>query len=140
MKKITIQRAEVKDRTYISEKLIKYGLDTYNADWRQFFVARADGKTVAFGRIIEHEDCLEIASLGVDYYYRGKGIGEVMLTYLVGETRKLDSRKAVYGVTHLPGFMAKAGFKEISGAPEAMEYKKNHRCNDPSKMSIMKWD
>ena len=137
MENIRIQRAEQADWPYLKEKLHKYMLDAVGADWRKFFITKHNGKTVAFGRIIDHGDYFEIASLGVDYYHRGKGAGSRLLSFLVEEAKRLDPQKAIYGVTHRPGFVEKAGFKEIANAPEALEYKKS-KCLDPSKIKIMK--
>ena len=140
MEDIKIQRAQQQEWPYIEEKLQKYGLDADNTAWQQFFVARYEEKTVAFGRIIDHGDCLEIASVGVDYYHRGKGIGCMLLSFLVEEAGRLCPEKDIYGVTDRPGFIGKAGFKRISVGPEALEYKKQHKCLDPSRMSMMKWE
>ncbi len=137
MEDIKIQRAGPEDWPYIKEKLQKYMLDAADADWRKFFIAKNEGRTVAFGRIIDHGDYFEIGSLGVDYYHRGKGIGIRLLSFLVEEAKRLDPRKEIYGVTHRPGFVEKAGFEEIANAPEALECKKS-KCLDPSKIKIMK--
>ncbi|MFC1480152.1 GNAT family N-acetyltransferase [Candidatus Omnitrophota bacterium] len=137
MKNTIIHRAELEDWPYIKEKLHNYILDKNEADWQKFFVAKNGSKVVAFGRIINHGDYFEIGSLGVDYYHRGKGIGIQLLSFLVKEARKLDPQKAIYGVTHRPGFVEKAGFVEISNAPEALELKKSN-CIDPSKVKIMR--
>jgi len=139
MKEIEIQRAVEADAPYIEEKLKKYILDKDGANWKQFFVAKNNGKIVAFGRIIEHDEYFEIASLGVDYYHRKKGIGVKLLSFLIEEAKRLNPKKAIYGVTHRPGFLKKAGFKEIEKGPEALEYKKYNKCIlPPSKIEIMR--
>ena len=137
MYNVTICRAQEEDAPYIEEKLGKYFLDSTNANWQQFFVVKYNNKTVAFGRVIDHTDFFEIASLGVDYYHREKGAGSRVLSFLVEEAQRMNSQKAIYGVTHRPGFVEKAGFKEVANAPEALEYKKS-KCLDPSKIKIMK--
>jgi N-acetylglutamate synthase-like GNAT family acetyltransferase len=137
---IVIQRAEERDQPYIDEKLKKYLLDAEGAEWHRFFVAKQEDKTVAFGRVIDHGDYLEVASLGVDYYHRGKGIGFKMLLFLVDVAKKMDPVKDIYGVTHRPGFLTKAGFKEVQGGPETLEYKRHHKCKlDASQIKIMKF-
>ena len=139
MKEIEIQRAAEKDAPYIEEKLKKYILDDDGANWKQFFAAKNNGKIVAFGRIIEHNEYFEIASLGVDYYYRKKGIGVKLLLFLIEEAKRLNPKKAIYGVTHRPGFLKKVGFKKIEKGPEALEYKKYNKCIlPPSKIEIMR--
>lgn len=138
---IEICKSREEDIPYIQEKLGKYVLDSTNIDWGQFFVTRRDGKTVAFARIIDHGDFFEIASLGVDYYYRNKGIGKKMLLYLVHEARRRSARKPIYGVSHLEKFLLACGFVEIEGKyPDYFDYKRRHICRrDESCFKVMKW-
>jgi len=136
---IEICKAKEEDMPYIEEKLKKYVLDATNADWRQFFVIKNAGKTVAFARILDHGEYFEIASLGVDYYHRGKGLGGKLLRFLVEEARRLDSKKPIYGTTHIPELLGKVGFEEVYSYPEYLEYKKNHICKYPYKIKIMKY-
>ena len=139
MDNITICRAQEADVPYIKEKLQKYMLDSENATWQQFFVAKHNEKTVAFGRIIDYRDFFEIASLGVDYYYRGKGIGTKILLFLAEEAKRLDCQRPVYLVTHRPTFFRRSGFKEVTKAPEALKHKKYNKCVlPPPKIKIMK--
>jgi len=139
MEDIIIQKAEEKDWPYIREKMGKYLLDDENADWPDFYVARNGGKTVAFGRIIDHGEYFEIASVGVDYYHRGRGMGVSLLKFLIEEAGKKDPSKDIYGVTHRPGFVERAGFESIEGeGPEEMEHKKHTKCKDPSRIHIVK--
>lgn len=138
---VKISKAKQEDFSYIQEKLGKYLLDSTNADWRDFFVARLKGKIVAFGRIIDHEEFHEIASLGVDYYQRKKSLGKKMLSFLIQEARRIDAGKPIYGVTHVPEFVASCGFIPIKeGYPEHLDYKRKHGCHlEESKISIVKW-
>ena len=120
MQNIRIKRTTKKDLPYIEEKLEKYILDGDNIDWRTFFVARLNGTAVAFGRIINHGEYFEIASLGVDYYHREKGIGRMILLSLAEKAKKWDSRKPVYCITHSPVFFKKSGFRETKDIPEKL--------------------
>ncbi len=123
----------------IKEKIKKYLLDSTNIGYQQFFVAKVDGRIVVFGRIIDHEKFFETASLGVNYYYRGKGLGTKMIIFLVEEAKRMNPKKPIYGVTHRPNFFKKVGF-EIAGAyPDYFDYKKNRICKYPSKIEIMKY-
>ncbi len=138
---IFITKATEADAPYIAEKIKNYLLDSTNANWRQFFVAKRNNKTVAFGRTIDHGDFFEVASLGVDYYHRKQGTGLKMLLFLVEEAKRLNPQKAIYGVTHRPGFLKRAGFKEaLEQIPQPLEYKKQHKCKDPSKIKIMRFN
>ena len=139
MKEIEIERAKEKDWSYIQEKLKKYILDSTDGNWKQFFVAKNSGKTVAFGRIKDHKEYFEIASLGVDYYHRGKGIGTKILLLLTEKAKRQNPEKPIYAISHKPAFLKKAGFGEIASAPGALEYKKKTICKlDPANSRIMK--
>jgi len=138
MEEMIISRARETDSPYIEEKLKKYMLDAEGATWDKFFVAKRGDKTVAFGRIVDHKDFFEIASLGVDYYHRHKGVGTEILLFLIEEARRLDSKRPVYLVTHRPGFFRKSGFSETEDPPAALEDKKRNKCTlPPSKIKIM---
>jgi N-acetylglutamate synthase-like GNAT family acetyltransferase len=140
MADLTIAKAKSKDFPYIKEKIKNYLLDGNDMHWRQFFVTRFKDKPVAFGRVIDHELFYEIASLGVDYYHRGKGIGKKMLTYLVREARKRDARKPIYGVTHVAKFVSACGFFRVKKDYPKYLDKKRKSCHlDQSKICVMKW-
>ena len=136
---IEICRAKEEDMPYIEEKMQKYLLDTTNAIWQQFFVLKNGGRIITFGRIIDHGEYFETASLGVDYYHRGKGFGTKMIIFLTEEAKKMAPRKLIYGVTHLPEFFKKVGFVEVNNYPEYLEHKKNYICKYPSKIKIVQY-
>ncbi|MBD3426424.1 MAG: GNAT family N-acetyltransferase [Candidatus Omnitrophica bacterium] len=135
-----VRRADAGDQEYINEKLEKYLLDREDPDWRNFYVVKYKDRTVGFGRIIDHGAYLELASIGVDYYFRGKDIGTRLTRFLVKEAKKTAPGKEVYLVTHIPGYFRRAGFKEIKGpGPEELEYKRHNKCKlDASRIKIMK--
>ena len=136
---IEICRAKQGDMPYIREKMQKYMLDAVDIDIQQFFVAKNISQAVAFGRIIDHGEFFELASLGVDYYHRKKGTGTKMLKFLIEQARIQDPQKPIYGVTHRPGFLKKSGFEETDVYPECLEHKRKHICKlDKSKIKIMK--
>ena len=138
---IQISKAKKEDFPYIQEKIRKYLLDPTNIHWEQFFVAKMKDKIVAFGRIIDHGHFFEMASLGVDYYHRKKGLGKKMLSYLVQQARGKDAGKPIYGVTHVPGFVRGCGFVPVRGNyPDYLDYKRKHICHlDRSKITVVKW-
>ena len=137
--KIEIRRAKEEDWLYIKEKIQKYLLDATNTSWQQFFVLKSDAKTVAFSRLLDHKAYFEIASLGVDYYYRKKGFGTKMLEFLIEEAKRISPEKPIYGVTHKPEFLQNVGFEEVSEYPEYLDYKKNHICKYPFKIKILRY-
>ncbi|MFC1570667.1 GNAT family N-acetyltransferase [Candidatus Omnitrophota bacterium] len=138
---VIIERATENDQAYIDERIRKDLLDPEDATWDKFFVAKFNGKTVAFGRVIDHGGYLEIASLGVDYYHRKRGLGLRMLEFLLQAALDMDAGKDIYGVTHIPGFLNKVGFSEVSTGPTEMEHKRHNKCKlDASKIKIMKYE
>lgn len=139
---IQIRKAETKDLPFIEEKLKNYILDSTAIDWTQFFAARIKDKTVAFGRIIDHGDSFEIASLGVDYYHRKRGIGRKITSFLVQEIRKRDPQKPIYGVTHLKQFLVGCGFTQVEdNYPDYLDHKRKHICKlDESRFTVMKYN
>ena len=136
---LEISRAKEKDMSFIEKRLEKYALDATNLDWQQFFVAQNGGKTVAFGRIVDHGEYFETASLGVDYYHRGKGFGTKMIVFLIEEAKRMEPQKPIYGVTHKPEFFKKVSFEEVDNYPDYFDYKKNHICKNPSRIKVMKY-
>ena len=139
MADIKIEKAKECDWPYIEEKLKKYVLDGTDAKWYQFFVAKLNNKTVAFTRIIDRGEAVELASMGVDYYQRKKGIGKKLLKFLIEKAKEIYPDRPIFGVTHRPGFLKPFGFKEVKEAPEVLIYKKYHQCIlAPSKIKIMR--
>ncbi|MBN3038880.1 MAG: GNAT family N-acetyltransferase [Candidatus Omnitrophica bacterium] len=136
-----IAEAKKEDLSYIKEKIDKYLLDATNMDWKQFFVVRLKGKVVAFGRIIDRGECFEVASLGVDYYHRKKGIARKLVSYLISRARKIDPQKPIYAVTHLPAFAQACGFTLVEGDyPRILDHKIKHHCRlDASRIKVLRW-
>jgi len=135
-----IGKVKQKDKLYIQEKLKNYVLDSTDLDWKDFFVARSQSKPIAFGRIIDHGDFFEIASLGVDYYHRKKGIGKKVLKFLAKKAKERSQRKPIYIVTDKPDFFNKVGFQEKDIYPAYLGYKKHCKCKShASKIKIMKY-
>ncbi len=139
---IKIHRAKKSDLAYIQEKLKNYLLDFTKIDWRQFFVARWQDKVIAFGRIIDHGEFFEIASLGVDYYHRRKGLGRKMLAFLVRKAKNTDGQKPIYGVTHVERFVVSCGFMLVKdNYPAYLDHKRKYICHlGQSRISVVKWN
>jgi len=140
MEDVRIEKAKQEDWPYIKEKLKNYILDPTDASWEKFFVAKIKDKTVGFGRIIDHGEYFELASVGVDYYHRKKGIGKKILFFIRDEAKRQDSKKPIYGVTPWPDFLKIAGFVEVEKGPEELEYKiNNSECVlHPERTKILK--
>lgn len=139
---VKITKAQERDFDYIKEKIRNYLLDKHNIHWQEFFVAKLGKSVVSFGRILDHGEFFEVASVGVDYYHRRSGLGKKILSFLIQEARRLDPQKPIYGITHLPKFVASCGFSEIEDQyPQHLGEKRENRCHlDPSKIKIVKWN
>ncbi len=125
--------------SYIKENLENYWLDDTDAKWEDFCVAKEGERTVAFCRIVEREGYLEIASLGVDYYRREKGIGSKLFRYMLDLIKERDPGREVYVVTDKPDFFRKFGLKETLDVPDELEDKRQNKCrSDASKIKILK--
>lgn len=123
---ITITKATREDLLYIQEKTAKYRLDGSNLTFDQFYVAKnSTDKTVGFIRCIEHDGFYEPATLGLDYYWRNKGIGSMLFRHIM-DTVKKD--KPVYILTHLPDFFKKFNFKITKEYPQKIEEKIKTVC------------
>jgi amino-acid N-acetyltransferase len=59
------------------------------------------------------EDIAEIRSLAVDKLYRGRGIGNKLVTFNIERAKALCLKK-VFALTYKPDFFAKLGFIEIN--------------------------
>jgi len=140
MIEIKIEPASEKDFLYIKKKLSKYLLDADNAKWEDFSVAKSTDKTVGFARLIDHKEYFEVASLGVDYYHRKKGIGTKLVKYLVEKAKHIDQGKPIYAVSHIPDFLKKLDFRETTELPAILEQKKTQKCKIyPERSRILKF-
>jgi N-acetylglutamate synthase-like GNAT family acetyltransferase len=75
----------------------------------------------------------------VDYYHRKKGTGKKLLNYIIGEAKKKNPAKPIYGVTSIPNFPAKCGFRKVSDYPAELERKRKTCFINPEKAVIMKY-
>ncbi|UCH12692.1 MAG: GNAT family N-acetyltransferase [Candidatus Omnitrophota bacterium] len=133
---ITITKAKPSDLPYIKEKIEKYWLDGRNISVEQFFVARnKEGKPIGFIRYFEFPTFYEPCSMGVDYYWRGKGISTMLFKYVMSI---MNNDKPVYILTHIPKYFERYGFKYTSNYPPEIEKKIQTACRlDRSKLHVM---
>ena len=81
-------------------------LDQEDLNLQEFKVCKLGHELIAIGRIRQHDDCLELCSLGVDELHRGKGVGKLLIKALLSE-----QHQDVYVVTEIPGYFQEQGFK-----------------------------
>ena len=83
-----------------------FDLDVQLPDFRQFIVAEQEQVVVGFGRIIQHVDFCELATLGVMKNEQRKGIGSALVRTLI---EKADANP-LFLVTVLPAYFKRLGF------------------------------
>ena len=83
-----------------------FDLDVQLPDFRQFIVAEQEQVVVGFGRIIQHVDFCELATLGVMKSEQRKGIGSALVRALID---KSDANPVLL-VTVLPDYFRRLGF------------------------------
>ncbi len=82
---------------------------------RSYVLAKDGEKLVGYTALHIHSTRLaEIRSLIVDKQYRGKKIGQRMVTFTLKEAKKLEVEEDVLVLTYLPAFFEKLGFNEIN--------------------------
>lgn len=102
----------------------KFRLDNENMERNQFKVLLRDNKLAAFGRLKVHKDAIELCTLGVVEEYRGKKLGEVLVSDFVAA-----AEQDIYLVTVIPFFFSKMGFKETKQYPASLQEKCDNCCS-----------
>ncbi len=135
---IKIAKAKPEDLPYIKEKIQKYWLDGRNIKVEQFFVARnKEGKPVGFVRYFEYPTFYEPSTLGVDYYWRGKGISRMLFKHIL---TLMDRAKPIYILTHIPKYFERYGFEYTSNYPPEIEEKIRTVCKlNRDKLFVMRF-
>ncbi|WP_407676303.1 amino-acid N-acetyltransferase [Plantactinospora alkalitolerans] len=106
--------------TYSSERrLLSKATVTLYEDVQEFWVAvdPSDGTVVGCGALhVMWEDLAEIRTVAVHPGYRGRKIGQRIVTELLATARELGVSR-LFCLTFETGFFASFGFVEIDGAP-----------------------
>lgn len=95
----------------------------------EFVVAEDGKKVVGLGRIIEHPDCRELATFGVEEAYRKQGLGKKLISELLKK-----AKKPVYLATIIPEYFKKLGFLRAEKVPPSM-VKKSDWCEGCSRQN-----
>lgn len=84
-------------------------------DYAKVYVFEIDNKVVGFIQIEEHFEISDIINIAVDKEYQKKGIGELLISYVLSTTESekvlLEVRESNLPAIHL---YEKCGFKEIN--------------------------
>lgn len=110
----------------LAEKLL---LDSADLRAEEFVIAEDTGTIAGLGRLIEHPDCLEIATFGVEEAFRKQGVGKKLLGELVKR-----AQGPVYLATIVPEYFEKMGFEKAPQIPPSM-VKKADWCEGCSRQN-----
>lgn len=126
MENIYIEKASPQDMEKILFYLEEYNLDWENPSFEQFIIARIDKNLAGFGRIKPYKSLYELGSIGVIEEYRGKGIGEKIITQLI----KTCNANEIWLVTKIPDYFKKFGFFESLTPPDEIIQKSKRVCSN----------
>lgn len=95
--------------------ILKRSEDEVASNIRSYILAKDGNKIVGYAALHIHSPRLaEIRSLIVSREYRGKKIGERLVSYTLKEAKKLGVSQEVLVLTYLPEFFKKIDFVEIA--------------------------
>jgi N-acetylglutamate synthase-like GNAT family acetyltransferase len=107
------------------EQVCKYicelELDNRDLKQQQFVAAFFNDQLVGFGRLREHNDCVELCSLGVISSHQKRGIGTTIVNHLISTTDK-----NIYLVCIIPEFFNSFGFQVVNEFPPSILNKMNY--------------
>lgn len=111
----------------LSQNLIYRPLEEIQAGVDNYFVYEIDGSIVAFVSLLDIGDgCAELASLHVQPFYQGNGVGRRMVEFVKIQAKKAGFEKLfALSTKSSPFFTELCGFKEVSSEalPEARRKK-----------------
>ncbi len=121
---VTMQAASPDDMPFITECIDRFGLDNEDLDFRQFIIAIVGNELVGFGRIRPYKEVYELGCIGVMENRRGRGIGRMIVEYLINSFPADD----VYITTDLIRYFERLGFRQIERGPGELIEKLNRVC------------
>jgi N-acetylglutamate synthase-like GNAT family acetyltransferase len=112
---LRIKRPDNLEFSKIKELIKAMWLDDSNLNTGDFLLLKHNDAIIAFGRIRDTGDALELCTLGVVKKYRGLKLGTRMVNELISL-----AGSDVYAVTVIPAFFKKAGFKIMYNYPPSI--------------------
>lgn len=86
---------------------------------QEFWVVEVDGAVMGCGALhVLWEDLAEIRTVAVHPDMRGRKLGDLLMTSLIGSARELGLSR-LFALTFETGFFGRHGFVEIEGTPVA---------------------
>lgn len=111
----------------LSQNLVYRSLEEIQAGIGNYFVYEIDGSIVAFVSLLDiGETCAELASLHVQPFYQGNGVGRRMVEFVKIQAKKSGFKKLfALSTKSSPFFTELCGFKEVSSdeLPESRRQK-----------------
>ncbi len=135
---INIKQPNEKEYAQVLQLVEEFWLDNINMRQEQFTIISDNGKVIAFARMKEYPDALELGTLGVAKELRGNGYGSKLVSHLISL-----AQRDVYVVTTLFKFNANLGFVLVNEYPESIRKKidicaKDFHVEEP--YFVMKWE
>lgn len=132
------KQPDEKDFEQIKQMVKDFWLYSEDMKPEQFRVISLNGKIIAFARLVEHSDAMELGTLGVDENFRMQGWGTKIVRHLLS-----IARHDIYVVTTIFKFNANIGFKLTEKYPDSIKCKlekcvKDYHVEEP--YFVMKWE
>lgn len=110
----------------------------------EFVVAESGGEVIGCGSLCRlGNDLVEIRSLGISDGYKGRGIGSMLVDWLLAEAKRREIPK-VMALTYEVSFFLKNGFEVVEKEifPEkvwtdCIHCKKRHACDEIAVLKVL---
>jgi len=135
---LVIKKPNEKEYAQVLQHVEEFWLDDSCMKPEQFSIISDNGKVIAFARIKEYADAVELGTLGVAKEFRGKGFGSKLVNHLLNE-----AKSDIYVVTTIFKFNANLGFVLTDEYPESIQHKIDTCCKDyhvDEPYFVMKWE
>ncbi|WMW22184.1 GNAT family N-acetyltransferase [Methanolobus mangrovi] len=122
---VTIRRAELEDEVHIEVLMSTYFLDIEGIAVEDFVIATIDDKVIGAACLMV-EKIPEVHSIAVHPNYRGKGIGRMLLDYLITD---IEGQEFLFTRTTSPSFFEKLGFIKLEDSEKKELWEDCAGCN-----------
>lgn len=149
MTEILIRKAEKKDLLSIQRLLSTYFMDMEELEPEDFVLSEREGKMIGCAALVRgtcgEKNFFELHSIAVHPNFRGKGIGTMLMEYLINRMRnpnKPDNPVCeLYVRTTAPGFFEKLGFVRLPDAEKLLLWADCKNCEHFEKCTqhVMKY-
>jgi len=115
---VLVSPASERDMPVIEHLAKSFDLDCEDLLWKQFVVAKNNDAIIGFGRLRDYPDCAEVATVGVIYEERNKGIGTAIVNKLIQ-----IGPKEIFVTCVIPSFFSRFGFETVKQYPSVLQKK-----------------